>query len=57
MADRRQGDRRDKENGIIRIKLKDAVIYIILIAIIVVSLIANIVQYKKIKNLIQMIIL
>ena len=53
MSDRRVGDRRQPEPGVIKIKFQDAVWYIILIAIIIISVAANIVfaiknnQYKQ----------
>ncbi len=53
MSDRRIGDRRQPEEGVIKIKFQDAVWYIILVFILVISITANIVlainnnRYKK----------
>lgn len=53
MPDRRVEDRRQPEEGVIKIKFQDAVWYIILVTIIIISVIANIVlainnsKYKK----------
>ena len=52
MSDRRIGDRRAQEPGVIRIKFKEAVWYIILIVVLVISITLNIVfaiksKYKK----------
>lgn len=57
MGDRRMGDRREKEQGVIRIKFKDAVTYVVLGVILLISLIVNIVlgiklhEYRKISGL------
>lgn len=57
MGDRRMGDRREKEQGVIRIKFKDAVTYVVLGVILLISLIVNIVlgiklhEYRKISEL------
>ena len=50
MGDRRVGDRRDRENGVIRIKFKDAVKYIIVGIILIISIAANIVLATKLKQ-------
>ena len=53
MGDRRVEDRREKEKGVIKIKLEDAVKYIVIGIILTISIITNIVlavklnQYKK----------
>lgn len=47
MADRRMGDRRTPDKGTINIKFKDAVIYLVISIIIIVSVSANIVLIKK----------
>ena len=53
MGDRRMGDRRAPEKGVIKIPLKNAILYIIIAAILIVSVSANIVlgklylEYKK----------
>lgn len=57
MGDRRIGDRREKEKGVIRIKFKDAVKYVIIGIVLLISIATNIVlaiklnQYKKIAEL------
>ena len=50
MADRRQGDRREPEKGVIKIQFKDAVIYVVLAAIIIISIIFNIVLGIKLHH-------
>lgn len=53
MPDRRVGDRRQPEEGVIKIKFQDAIWYIILVTVIIISVAANIVlainnnKYKK----------
>lgn len=47
MADRRMGDRRTPDKGTINIKFKDAVIFIVISIIIIVSVSANIVLIRK----------
>lgn len=53
MADRRMGDRREQEKGVIRIEFKDAIIYLIITIVLIISISSNIVlvlrnkQYKK----------
>ena len=53
MSDRRVGDRRQPEEGVIKIKFQDAIWYIILVTVIIISVAANIVlainnnKYKK----------
>ena len=60
MADRRMGDRRTPDKGTINIKFKDAVIYLAVSVIIIISVSANIVlirknrQYKKIIELYEL---
>ena len=60
MADRRIGDRRTPDKGTINIKFKDAVIYLAVSVIIIISVSANIVlirknrQYKKIIELYEL---
>ena len=59
MGDRRVGDRRDKENGVIRVKFTDAVKYLIVAVILIISISANIVlivrinQYKQALELFE----
>ena len=43
MGDRRIGDRREKETGVIKVQFKDAVIYLIISVILIISVSANIV--------------
>lgn len=50
MADRRQGDRREPEKGVIKIPFKDAVIYVVLAAIIIISIVFNIVLAIKLHH-------
>lgn len=53
MGDRRMGDRREREKGVIKIKFKDAIIYIIIAALFIISVSVNIIfinlysKYKK----------
>ena len=53
MADRRKGDRREEERGVVRIELKKIVIYGIIVAIVIGSIILNFVLgtlYAEYKN-------
>ena len=43
MADQRQGDRRAPEQGVVKIKTKDVVGYSVLLAILLISVILNVV--------------
>ena len=43
MGDRRIGDRREAEEGIIKVQFKDAVVYLIISVVIIISVSANIV--------------
>lgn len=57
MGDRRVGDRREKENGVIRIKFEDAVKYVIVGIILIISIAANIVLAIKVhyyKNMAEL---
>lgn len=50
MGDRRIGDRRAKENGVIKIKFEDAVKYIIIGVILIISIATNIVLAVKVHK-------
>lgn len=53
MGDRRIGDRREREKGVIKIKFKDAIIYAVIAIILIISIIMNIIYfnlYKKYKK-------
>ena len=47
MADRRKGDRREPENGVVKIQFKQAIIYLIFAIILIISISANIVLTVK----------
>lgn len=50
MGDRRMGDRRAPEKGVIRIPLKHAIIYILIAAVIIVSVATNIVLLVRLSQ-------
>lgn len=53
MGDRRVGDRREKQRGVINVKFKDAAIILIVAVTLIVSLSSNIIlasKYKKYKT-------
>ena len=50
MEDRIQVDRREPEKGVIKIPFKDAVIYVVLAAIIIISIVFNIVLAIKLHH-------
>ena len=50
MADRRIGERRSPEKGVIKIQFKDAITYLIFAVIIIISVSANIILAIKLKT-------
>ena len=47
MGDRRKGDRRAPEEGVIRIQKKNIMIYVVVIAFLILAIILNIISWKK----------
>lgn len=50
MPDRRKGDRRAPERGVIKIPFKDAITYLIFAVILIISFSANVVLAIRIKD-------
>lgn len=47
MGDRRIADRREREKGIIRLRLRDAIIYVVVAIILIIQLFLNIILFIK----------